>query len=517
MRTENASGAATREEVMSDVAIRMILGIDKPVPLAPSLMARNLRVTFFPSRSPSPRLQKFAQHLGIAMQECGVDVLPFDRALEEGSGGKIKEGIVIIAVGELEAGHLPVDHVSNLRKTTVVGIVEGPCPALTRSGLQEKLNSIVETLAWNIVQVAIFVEEKRWTITTMNGAVIPCTDDSSFSRDVFLTLIPKLAAPVVPPHAADFDVEEGELDLSSDSMATYVRDFEESGPLWAKTGLLLFHTSLASLRFRNMFYRRIAAAYLDKRSGMSYGFLARQLATPLPPALASAEASAMLRSDRWKQDGYAWHRDTLHVAVHLDNESYLVCVPPVFVLTTRSGCDKAHLDGTKDLNLISLVKGRMGVKTPGGLASGVDSRPSYDTQTILAHALGNALIAAIQDRLAENPFSSGLRDSGVALAHWHGGIAHALVPEGYCVFGEDNPPVSCSTHQAAIYALTGKLSAFRRCVATGVHYRGDVHIEPHHGVNVTWPTLTGLAERLLQIGDARDPDREQAAALAERQ
>ena len=63
----------------------------------------------------------------------------------------------------------------------------------------------------------------------------------------------------------------------------YVQDFQESGKLWSDTGLMLFHTSLESLAFRNRYYKRLAAAYLDHRSGMSYGFLARQLAVD-PPA-----------------------------------------------------------------------------------------------------------------------------------------------------------------------------------------------------------------------------------------
>jgi hypothetical protein len=332
----------------------------------------------------------------------------------------------------------------------------------------------------------------------MNGAVIPCPDEDAFISDVLHTLVPKLAAPVVPPHASDFDVEEGGLDLAADELAPYVRDFEESGPLWAKTGLLLFHTSLASLRFRNMFYRRIAGAYLDRRSGMSYGFLARQLALPIVPAMTQEEASALLGSDRWIEDGYCRHQNRLHVAFHLGRETYLVRVPEVRVLTTRSGCDKAHLDGRKDLNLILLSDGRMGVKTPKGLADGIDSRPSYDTQTILAHALGNALVAGVQARIRESRFSSTMRNSGMALAHWHGDVPSPMVPEEYCTYGQDNPPVSCSTHQAAMFALAGKVAAFRRCVDAGRDYCGDIHIEPHHGVNVTWPTLTTLAQRLLR-------------------
>jgi hypothetical protein len=57
--------------------------------------------------------------------------------------------------------------------------------------------------------------------------------------------------------------------------------------------------------------------------------------------------------------------------------------------------------------------------------------------------------------------------------------------------------VSCSTHQSSFYALEGKLGILSGDREVLRQYRGDVHIEPHHGINVTWPTLAGLARELL--------------------
>ena len=173
-----------------------------------------------------------------------------------------------------------MDHVTNLRRATVVGIVDGPCPAQSVKDSQDKLNSIVKMLAWNIVQVVVYVDDASWTVCTMNGALIRCSYET-FDRDVFHVLVPKIAAPVVPPHASDFDVREGGVDLRESRYRPYIQDFQESGKLWADTGLMLFHTSLESLEFRNRYYKRLAAAYLDHRSGMSYGFLAT--ATPRRP------------------------------------------------------------------------------------------------------------------------------------------------------------------------------------------------------------------------------------------
>jgi hypothetical protein len=128
----------------------------------------------------------------------------------------------------------------------------------------------------------------------------------------------------------------------------------------------------------------------------------------------------------------------------------------------------------------------------------VDYRPSYDTQTILAHGMANALLACVlADEVPDAVFLRQFAEGGTALAHWHGGLDVRLLPDGYHVFGAGNPPVSCSTHQSSLFALAGKLAVLAEDRSTLGRYRGDVHVEPHHGINVTWPTLAGLARELL--------------------
>ncbi len=489
-------------EVVSEEALRLMLGISKPVRLSRESMASGLRVTFHLGRSLTTRVRSFVDRLRLALAESGVQIVDPDAALTGSGRRKFKEDLVVIAAGDHPPGNLPVDHVANLRKNSLVGIYDGPCPTQRFVSAQDILNRIVQALAWDIVQTAIFVDDTTWTTCTMNGAIIACPNTGSLRSDVLSTLIPKLAAPVVPPHAADFDVQEGALDLSSPDYDPYVRDFVEGGPVWAATGLMLFHTSLDSLKFRSAFYRRVAAAYLDRRSGMSYGFLARQLAVPQTRVMTVEEGIRESGSRDWLTRGYLHLHDRLHVVLRLDDEAYLVEVPEVRVLSTRSGCDKSKIDGKRDLMLMKLSAGKVSYETPRGLSSRVDSKPSYDTMTILSHALGNALISGVLRKRGKGPgFSDTVRASGMGLAHWHGMLDARDMPQGYCMYGEDNPPVSCSTHQAAIYALSGKLSAFRSCLRQRKEYAGDVHVEPHHGVNVTWPTLKGLAQWLLEHQD----------------
>lgn len=488
-----------RRPALHEAAVHAILGMRSAVPLHPVDMAKSLAVTFYPVKKASSTVERFSERLRSALERHGVQILRYIQAQGDTATGKLKEGIVVIAQGELDTGDLPVDHVPNLRRATLVGIIDGPCPAETETRSQEKLNSIVKRLAWNIEQMTIYVDKTTWTVVTMNGAVIRCSWETLF-EDTANVLIPKLAAPVVPPHTNDFDAREGALNLQEPNYAPYVKDFQESGKLWHDSGLMLFHTSLADLEFRNKYYRRLAAAYLDNRSGMSYGFLARQMASPPAATLTSNEVIQKFGAEHLKKSPEVFTAsDGTWVAIHIGQSPIFVLVPDVWVLMTRSGCDKSNINPLRDLVLLGLAKGKVVFCTPRGMTPGTDCKPSYDTLTILSHAMGNALVAAVQRRLQPDaPFATTLAQSGLALAHWHGYLHHATLPPGYVVYGETNPPVSCSTLQAAILALHGKIDAFAGTVAAGEPYAGDVHVEPHHGVNLTGSSLVQLGQWALE-------------------
>ncbi len=496
---DNATQRGT--SVLTEEAVHAILGINRPVPVVPDALAHSLTITFFPVHEASDRVRAFSDRLEGSLRSCGTTLIPYQDALADPAAGKLREGIVVIAPGDLATGDLPVDHVTNLRRATVVGIVDGPCPATSEKDSQDKLNSIVKMLAWNIVQVVIYVDDTVWTVCTMNGALIRCSYET-FERDVFHVLVPKIAAPVVPPHASDFDVRDGGVDLREQRYRPYIQDFQEGGKLWADTGLILFHTSLESLEFRNRYYKRLAAAYLDHRSGMSYGFLARQL--PVTPGAVITMAEMAARHGAAAAAGETLLlEDALWVKAHLPAGDVWMDVPDVWVLMTRSGCDKSNIDPHRDLVKLGLSRGRIIFATPRGVSPGIDSKPSYDTQTILSHAAANALVAALQLMLMPSSrFASTLTSSGMALAHWHGYLHQAKLPDAYVIHGEENPPVSCSTFQAAIFALRGKMDAFVRAATTGREFAGDLHTEPHHGVNITGPTLLWLAGWALDNLDA---------------
>lgn len=478
---------------VADAAAHALVGISEPAPLTPLALAAALRVAFFPRAETTPRLRRFAERLEAALRRWGVTVLPHADAPTGRPGARL----VVITVGEATTGDLALDHVRDLRHTTLVTVVDGPCPVDREVELQARLDALVGTLAWHGAQNTIFVEDERWTLCTMNGAVVRFDARGELDRDGLDVLVPKLAAPVVPPHAADFDVRP--LDVDAPGLGAAIADLAESAGPWARTGLLLFHTRLDALRFRSRFYQRIVSAYLDHRSGMSYGFLARQLATPVAPAWTVAEAERRVGAWDWDVAPVREVGGRRLVAVEVADQRWVVPSPDVRVLTTRSGCDKSNLDPRRDVVVLGLVGGRVTFETPSESA-----RPSYDTRTILANAVANAVVASVLARLRDGAgWTERLAETGAAQAHWHGTFGEDALPEGYVAHGADNPPVSCSTAQSALFALSGKLQAVHRSATRGVDLAGDVHIEPHHGVNVTGPSLCALAA-LVDAAHRRD-------------
>lgn len=469
---------------ISDAAARALLGLVDATPVRPAELAASLRVSFFPRAAAGPRLRAFGERLQAALRRWGVELLPYDLAPSGEPGARI----VLITLGEARDGDLAIDHVRHLRFTTLVTVLDGPSPADRAGGMQARLDAIVADLAWHCAQTTLFVEEDRWTLCTMNGALVRFEGARDFDRDVLEVLVPKLAAPVVPPHAADFALRDGALDPEEPAVAAALADLHASASPWAKTGLLLYHTPIASLRFRSRFYQRIVTAYLDHRTGMSYGFLARQLPTRVQPALTLGEAGRRYGELDW--EGLPAPEGQRLVRLKLGG-TWIVPVPEVRVLTTRSGCDKAHLDPRRD----AVVLGQQGVQitleTPVGV---VDAKPSYDTRTILANAVANGLVANVLARRSPGaPWAEALARSGAAQVHWHGTLRARGLPAGMILHGEENPPVSCSTAQSALFALAGKLGALASADAQGVAFVGDVHIEPLHGVNVSGGSLVGLA------------------------
>lgn len=469
-------------------ALHHLLGIPPSTPLCVAAMAPALNVAICPSPRMSQRLEHFTATLGERLREVGVTLLAGNEAV--GSDGRFPAGTVILAPGQFPDALLPINRVSNLYNNIIVGIYDEPAPVHPGTLPQKTLDSVVSRLAWEMVHILVYITAESWSICTMNGGVVSFDHPLPRHDDLIGTLIPKLTAQVTPPRREEIELRPGTFDASGPALCAIAQDFIDCSALWKNNPSLLTHTSRHNLAYRNNYYRKIVARYLDDRSGMSYGFFARQLPTYTHPATMETGTSGNGTNGTALRAVANKHR-TIQVSI-LDRY-LLVPVPDVRIITTRSGCRKTGLDSRHDLVETGLEGGKIYLKTPAGLPAGEFARPSFDTLAIIAHAVGNAMVSSILQALRPGSIFPGkLRHSGAAMTHWHDYPSAEAVPAGYVVHGESNPPVSCSTPQSAAYSLIGKLGALERALREGRDYLGDVHIEPHHGTNMVG-TLT-LAE-----------------------
>jgi hypothetical protein len=361
-----------RSPYLSPKASHRLLGIEKQVPLTVSTMSANLCVTFYPDTTLDPALETFASDLQEAFAAEKVKIVPYDEALAGTKKGRVREGITLVTLGEGQTGNLASDHISSLYLNPVVGVFHEPSPVQEDSSLQAKLDAIVGVLAWQMVHVAVFVDGAAVTICTMNGAVVTLDTAETGLRDVARTLIPKLTALVVPPRASDIDYRYGALDSTSAEFAPYVEDFLACGRVWAQSKAMMSHTSVDSLEYRSPFYKRIVSTYLDQRSGMSYGFFAWQLPTPVERALTASEGEHRFGANGRRQEALFEADGQEYVRVAFLGEEYFVAVPDVWVLSTRSGCNKFFLNPETDIVRMGLRKGRVVFDTPRGIKSSAD-------------------------------------------------------------------------------------------------------------------------------------------------
>lgn len=466
-------------------AARAVLGLRRPVPTTLAEMVRCLRVTFVPGTRLTPRLQAFGERLRKAFGELGVREIPFSEALT--AGERLVDNVVPIAVGETQFDVLSLGHVprSSLSNGPSVGIFDDRCPISEESSLQAKLDAIVSVMATHLVSLCVFVTDSTWVMCTMNGGVASFANGESLTDDVLRALVPKLAARIAVPRTSEMECRSGGFALSSPALRGHVEDLQAGAGVWAQGGLMNAHATLDGFTFKSPLHRLLVDAFVDHRNGMSFGFLARQLPVAFKPAVVVADAPRR-GTDAAREGGALREIDGRpHLAVALAGGSFLVEVPEVSVLCTRSGCEKTRIVPESDLVRLTLSNAAVVMDTPEERTQPEDWKPSYDTYTILAGALGNCIVASLLATMGKGAmFQDAVRHEGLAFSHWHDLLAADELPPGYVWHGAENPGVSCGTHQAAIYALSGKIEALGRALERGVDYRGDVQIEPHHGTNM---------------------------------
>jgi hypothetical protein len=451
-----------------------ILGLKEDIPLSLADMRSNLKVTFYQLNPVSPFLNSFFNKLRLGFENLGVQVLDFNDSLDETN--KVKPNITVFVAGlSDDAEDLMVSHVSSLYKNPIVALYEGESPVNPDDTNQDKLNAIISVLAYDVVHLAIFVNDLNWTICTMNGAIIPTPHNDDLGKTIESCLIPKLTAQVIPPNIlTSIDFRYNSFNPQEVAYSSIIEDIKRASQLLKEDGLIMSHTKVSSLTFKNKFHERVIRAYLDQRSGMSYGFMTWQLPVNSKPALVENSAE------------YQKQSDTNFTTISFFDKSYLVEIPDVWVIATRSGSDKSKLDMANDIVKMGLSNGKIIIDLPVGIAKDADVKPSYDTLAILAHAVSNSIVSSIlKAEFGDNPFSKALDNNGLALFHWHGYLEKDEIPLNHFEHGRENPSVSCSTRQSAVYSLIGKLEALENSIIAKTDFLGDIHVEPHHGTNIS--------------------------------
>lgn len=523
--------------MLSEDAINLILGIKDKVPLTSEQMARGLTVTFFPRQKEavSANVKEFTEELRAALKSAGVKIIPYEEALHSVSLSKslkrslailannlicawnyllrrdahrhyiplrlivnlltrrkrIQPGVSIFALGELKAGDLPIDYTASFSRSFIVSILDMPEGIEDSEDFDTHFDTSLKMFAYHMSHVAIAVSDKKWIVYNFNASHPIYSRTGNIREHILDTLVPKLSAPLRPVKLSEMTIVKEKFDPNTGEYKKLVNDFLEGGKLLEKARLFPPGKRIDDLPFRNAVYRWMGKLHLDFRNGMSYGFLAWQLPVEIPDLVPESPTSSR---DNEGKDYYVDGQGDLHVRFMLKEQKFVMKVPEVWVLSQRSGSNKTRIKA-EDLVKLGLKKGTMYLQAPVGVHFTDDYKPSFDTKVILAHAVGNAMIAGILKYFnKDNSFAERLENKGAALVHWHGYINAEKLPKGWVVYGAKNPHVACSTAQSAVYALDGKLRSFAKNLADGGDYLGDIHLEPQHGSNILFPSLSELGK-----------------------
>jgi len=524
--------------LINQEAIKTILDIEEKVHTTPSEMADKLNITFFPydKNKIKPELLVFARKIEQALLKYKANIVPFEETLESNYlflfrnilkgflsyffyhiiafiknekidplipnpkalfsikiGKKIKKGIAIIAIGENKSRNLPIDYTSSFVKNQIITIIEMPNEINSDSDFHAHFDTALKLFTKHMTHIVLAVSKTKWILYNMNAShPIYEIDDKDFDLHILNGLIPKIYAPIKPPKFSDFIIRNDKFNPNNSEYKIYIDDIISSGYIFEKTKLYPPGKNIEELPFKNDLYKWIGHLFLDGRNGMSYGFLARQIPSELSSLIPFEQAKEKYRDYFQEDNSYFMINKEIYLIVEILNEKYCLKVPDIWVLTQRSGAKKTEIK-INDIIKIGLVNGNMIMDIPIVTKINTNYKPSFDTRVILSHAVGNAIIASVLNHFNPgNSFSENFKKNGIAIAHWHGYFKDKALPDGFVVYGEENPHVPCSAPQSAIYALRDKIKNIEDILKNNLNYLGDVHVEPNHGININFSTLNNL-------------------------
>lgn len=344
---------------------------------------------------------------------------------------------------------------------------------------ERKISLGLKNLINNMSEIVIGVSRRNFAIINMN------LSDSIYTHDqlddfVLYSLIPKIYAPIKPPVLTRFSVSEYDPQEFE-----YARKLSALGADLKSTDLFPAGSKFVDA-IKRLSHRDVANKILDGRTGVSYGFIA--LAEP-----PGYDGEKYIDENMWNslQEIPNYNPDEVRAASNnrwyvktlLGEGTVYQQVPDIWIVTSRSGCDKTNLNPASDIVRIGLVKGKLHLEIPRGVDLGrKDIRPSFDTYVILAQALSSALYAPC------------LIEKEMSILHFHGYPDPCWFGVSEHHSGARNPSLPCGTIEAALLNYS---AVYETATKNGSDIKLLCLVESDHGVNVLGPDREYLVQRLL--------------------
>ena len=496
-------------------------------PKNPDEMASRVKVTFrpLPDNYYESEVKRFRESLINCLRDNGVQVIPWEEASSAEESGflskilktrKVKRSIH--AVVDVKRNSSPTRAVlsrfaeaiySFMRNSerSVMDIlkISGWADDFTARYVQDPFNTQIITLMnldpefedssttydrkialglKNLIstmsEIVIGVSHSNFGIINMNLSD-SIYKHSSLNDFVSKSLIPKIYAPIKPPVLNRFI--KGEYDPDT---TPYAGKLAELGKTLKSTDLFPAGSKFSD-KIKRQSHRDVVNKILDGRTGVSYGFIALAEA---PKYFGDKE----INKDKWENlteiEGLDYNNlrsgddDRWYVRTEINGIEKFQQVPDIWIVTSRSGCDKTNLNPSTDIVRIGLVKSKLYLEVPSGIdLSRRDIRPSFDTYVILAQAISTSL------------YTPELIKEGMPILHFHGYPDPNWFAQNECHAGATNPSLPCGTVEAAllnysaIYELANNKNEEMKLVCL---------VESDHGVNILGPDKDYIVGRLME-------------------
>jgi hypothetical protein len=496
------------EGLLSAEAIGKIIGLDDNLIIDHKEMGKELKVTFFPFEgNVAPHTREFYNKLREAFICNGVSVIPFEESLMELNKRKIRKGIHLIVLGDQDVKNMPAEYLISY-DSLILNVIDDDryvAEDYRHKSFKEQADYGQALLTWHFANFVIGVDKHHWIPygTTGLNDVYEINYDKSFNDDVLSTVISKMYAPIRPTPLSAFEIDTKGFLTDDEELKPFLDDLVKGSKMFSETNLMDYHYSVSDVKFKKESYRKIYEIMLDHREGIHFGYISRQLPTRLSEVYKLEDAKESLGITFGDKD-YTYHNKEIYIKLKVNGEEVCLKVPHIYTLTSVSGTDKVNLE-YKNIVKMGLKNGEMSLQFSKDVnPSKGHIRASFDTKVILSNAVATAIYASILKYTDSNAyFPKLLETKGIALAHWHGYVKPELIPAGWEIYGGQFPVFMCSAQQAAVYGFIGKSMAFIKHIEKTQDFelRGDIHVEPDHGVNVTWDSVTGLAEFLISNKD----------------